>query len=209
MERLSRYFSDLGADLDDAGRLEASIEQYKSALAINYDNEAAHYNMGLAFEHKSEPDRATKEYQTAVEINPNYAAAHFRLGNIYDEQNNLDRALEEFKTAVRLDPEDAAAHNCLGIVYAKMGEMEQAIASFKLAAKIEPKLPQSYENLTRILTLKGIALEEAGESSGARDAYRQAGAMLKKTRQRHGHVTQDVIDLIEYKLGTPARRSQR
>jgi len=64
------------------GKFDKAIEEFNKAVKLNPKDPEIYYNLGLAYESKSELDEARKMYGKAVEINPNYSLAKEHLSKL-------------------------------------------------------------------------------------------------------------------------------
>ena len=59
-----------------------AITEFNRALELNRENPEIYYNLGLAYEGKSDRDSAREMYEKALVINPEYAIAREHLDRI-------------------------------------------------------------------------------------------------------------------------------
>ena len=83
------------------------------------DSATPHNNLGLAYAHQGQLDKAIAEFQTASRVNPDYADAHNNLGLAYAHQGQLGRAIAEFQTVLRLNPDDYGARQRLNDIVSR------------------------------------------------------------------------------------------
>ncbi len=146
----------------------------------------------------------------ALRLDPNLAEAHLALGKVlFFSEIDLVGALREYQRAIELQPNDATAHHWLGNdALAALGRFEEAIAQGKRAVELDPLSPvintdlgttfyyaHRYEDSARQLrkTLEidptffyahfnlGIALQAAGDLSGALAEYEKAKQLSDNT----------------------------
>ncbi len=146
----------------------------------------------------------------ALRLDPNLAEAHLALGKVlFFSEIDLPGALREYQRAIELQPNDATAHHWLGNdALAALGRFEEAIAQGKRAVELDPLSPvintdlgttfyyaHRYEDSARQLrkTLEidptffyahfnlGIALQAAGDLSGAITEYEKAKQLSDNT----------------------------
>src|SRR5213595_1178200 len=146
----------------------------------------------------------------ALRLDPNLAEAHLALGKVlFFSEIDLPGALREYQRAIELQPNDATAHHWLGNdALSALGRFEEAIAQGKRAVELDPLSPvintdfgttfyyaHRYEDSVRQLrkTLEidptsfyahfnlGIALQAAGDLSGALAEYEKAKQLSDNT----------------------------
>lgn len=80
------------------GRVNEAIEEYKKALDIAPDFDAAHNDLGFVYYQQGKIDLAIEEFKRAIKTNPDYALAHHNLAlAYYTKMGNLDRGSKEYK----------------------------------------------------------------------------------------------------------------
>ncbi len=106
----------LGNALNDQGKLDEAIAEYREAIRLKPDDAEAHFNLGNALATRGSSTRPSPNTATAIRLKPDDAEAHFNLGIALRDQGKLDEAIAEYREAIRLKPDDAEAHYNLGIV---------------------------------------------------------------------------------------------
>ncbi|MDB4092446.1 tetratricopeptide repeat protein [bacterium] len=163
-------FNIQGTALKSLGQLDAAIEVFKKALAIEANYADAHSNMGVAFQKKGELDQAIEAYSKAISINPNYTEAYYNLGNTLTEQNNFDEAIKAYNKAIIIKSDYPDVYNNMGIALQNQGKFEEAVDAYKKALILRPDYTDVYFSM-------GIALQNQGDLDKAVDAYSKALAV--------------------------------
>jgi tetratricopeptide (TPR) repeat protein len=182
--------SNLGAALQEDGRLDAAIDHYRRAVAIKSDYAPAYNNLGTALRAKGSVDAAIAAYQRAIETMPDYADAHYNLANALMEQNRGDEATAHLRIAARTLPTSAGVHNNLGKALADQGRLEEAALELGQAVALDPRSAKAHRNLGNVLASQGrvdealIHLRRAVEiePSDAEGGY-DLGTLLLETRR--------------------------
>ena len=78
--------------LMNMGRVEESLEQSRSALALDPLNTAATLHMGWHYLYAGQFDRAIPEYEATLRLDPSYAAAYMQLAWVYSLTRRFDEA---------------------------------------------------------------------------------------------------------------------
>lgn len=122
-----------------AGKWDEAIKQCEIATKdILYATpHFAYNNLGLAYYHSGQLQKAVDAFKKAIEIAPRFAPSHNNLGMVYYELGELSIAEEELKTAVELFPEYIDAHFLLGKVYMEKGENNRALEEFQTVQKLD------------------------------------------------------------------------
>ena len=160
-----RGYSGLGWALVDAGRPAEAAERFARVIELR-STPTDHLNLGLAYLHSSQPEKALAafqpiqgsfppeskpgqslarawrdleaHYRRALELDPAAADAHLRLGQVLRMQGRLQDALHAYEAAVRLAPERPGAHVDLGLVLFELGRRAEAGEQFTRAVELAP-----------------------------------------------------------------------
>lgn len=160
-------FSRNGVALEEDGNIDAAIEAYREAIALDADCVDAHYNLGVVLAKRGDVAESSAAYRRAIELNPEHADAHNNLGSILETDGLPDAAIVEYSRAIESSPQHAAARFNLANVLHSRGRINEAIAEYRVALKLEPGDAEACNSL-------GVALETRGRLDEAIDAYRLA-----------------------------------
>ena len=159
--------TNLGAALQDDGRVDEAIAQYRRAIAEQPDYAPAYNNLATALRKAGKTAEAQTTYERALQLQPDFATAHFNLANLLLDEGHPDAAAAHFERAMTEEPPSADVHNNLGIALASSGKLDDAIREFRAAVAMDPKSAQTYRNL-------GDVLSSAGRTDEAVAALRTA-----------------------------------
>ena len=162
--------TNLGAALQNDGRVDEAIAHYRRAIADRPDYAPAYNNLATALRKAGRTDEARSAYGQALKLQPDFAAAHFNLANLLLDEGKTEEAAAHFERASREEPASADVHNNFGIALASAGKPDQAIREFRAATAVDPKSAKAYRNL-------GDALSSVGRTDEAIRALRSAVAL--------------------------------
>ena len=74
--------ANLATALDQLGRTDEAIAEFRSALRLRPDYAAAHYNLGNALLRARDPAGARDEFSAALRLDPGFEAAREMLDRI-------------------------------------------------------------------------------------------------------------------------------
>ncbi len=150
-----------------AARSRQVFKNNLQVATLNPADASAHYQLGLIYQKRGDPEAARKSFQRAVEIDPREIDAHYQLGRIAREQRRLDEAIRHFEQVVRLDP--AHSQNEIwretGLVYYDAGQFPDALEMFD---KFLEKRPSDAE----ARYWRGMTLHKLGRESEAKQEMR-------------------------------------
>ena len=93
------------SDTPDHDREEA-LEAARKAVALDYEDAAAHCTLGRVFYVRREHSRAIPELEAALELNPSLAWGHYGLGAAKVFSGRAPEAVQHLETAISLSPRD-------------------------------------------------------------------------------------------------------
>jgi tetratricopeptide (TPR) repeat protein len=163
--RLEKYPGDfvahanLAAALEQRGRGEDAIAEYRQALRARPGSAAVLNNLGAALQASGRLEEALRCYREALRAQPGYANARHNLGGALVQKGAFAEALPYLRDAVRARPEDATDRNNLGGALLALGRVDEAIRELARAAEIDPRSLNAHYNLGRALAARGRTRE--------------------------------------------------
>jgi protein O-mannosyl-transferase len=144
-----------------------SEEEKRIAIkeAINYLNRSieiypqfsdAHLQLGVAYYHLQEYEKALKSYLKAYKLNSTNPTTNNNIGTIYFQRTEYMEALKYFLAAIKLNPSYAEAYANAGSIYGVLKKYDQAINMFDKAVEIDPSYAQAYYFLGVTYRSKGL-----------------------------------------------------
>jgi O-antigen ligase/tetratricopeptide (TPR) repeat protein len=94
----------LGQIHTNYGEQDEAQAEYEAAIALQPQNAAAYFGLGLLDYKDKDFDAALAHFQQAVRCDPNDAPTHYYLGLVYLELREQDKAKEHFEAALLLNP---------------------------------------------------------------------------------------------------------
>ncbi len=155
----------LGAALENLGRFEEAVAQYRVALQKNPAElpAEAHHCLGRALQKLGKLDEAIAEEREAVRIGPATSEMLNDLGIALGQSSRPSEALEQFEAALRLNPDDPLARTNAGSALLQLGRAEEALAQHQAAVRLVPSKADFHYNLGVTLEVMGRLREAAGE----------------------------------------------
>jgi Flp pilus assembly protein TadD len=160
-QRLKKYPSDfiahfnLGAALQQKGRVEEAVAHFRSALQAQPQSYLAHTNLGAALQELGQNEQAISHYRQALRIKPDYVNARYNLGNLLLREGKIAEAISHFREVLRSQPDDAGAHNSLGSALGMQGKLAEAAEHFEQAVRLNPDSADAHANLAYTLAAQG------------------------------------------------------
>jgi len=114
---------------------------------VTPENAAAHYTLGLGFEHAGDTNRAIVCYRAAKALEPGDPQTRRNLAALLLKQGHLPAAENEYDELLVLNPDDFAAHASLAGVLAARGRTDEAVLQLNDALRLNPDSVEALNNL--------------------------------------------------------------
>ena len=181
-------YHELAVVARDLGRAAEAERAEEAALALNASEPSVLNGKGLLMSDAGRHREAGSAFEAALQYDPTNAVYAANLGNALRALGDLDRAAAAYRRALERAPLPDAA-NGLGVVLVQQRQYAAAVPWLEQAAR-DPDFIEAQLNL-------GIALQEAGDLTRARQQYLKVGA----AGPRHAR-ERDVARLLLEKLGS-------
>ncbi|MBU5611486.1 tetratricopeptide repeat protein [Geomonas sp. Red51] len=121
----------LGALLDDTGRHEEALEEYRAALALREGDPLALNNMGSSLFKLGRFAEAAQLFRLALAQVPEAPEPAIALGGALQRAGDVDGAIAVFRDLVRRRPDCADAHWNLSLALLMSGEFREGWAEYQ------------------------------------------------------------------------------
>ncbi len=132
--------ANLGAYLQEHGRLQEAVEQYNATIRLTSDRgllASTYANQGTAYRELGDFAKARASYDKALRENPNQFNAYLGLGRLLEQEGNLDEAIASYSHSVELQP-TGEGFTYLGHSLEKANRLPEAMAAYRQALQISP-----------------------------------------------------------------------
>jgi tetratricopeptide (TPR) repeat protein len=140
---------------------------WTDTLEQNPDYWLGHYNLGLAFFHRGDLEKARSHFEQAWATNPHNADTSYNLGLVLAEQGQADAAISEYQKTLALDPSYEGAQTNLANLLLQKRDVEGAIAHYQKAVELAPNDLRANYDL-------GVAYAQKGDFDHAIAQYDRA-----------------------------------
>jgi protein O-mannosyl-transferase len=103
----------LASYLENHGRLDDAITNYRAAIRVDPGKLPAHVNLAAVLEKCGRTEEALTQFREACRIDPRSPQIHYDLGCELHRLGRRAEAIQEFKEALRLNPDFSLAERCL------------------------------------------------------------------------------------------------
>ncbi|HUN69442.1 MAG TPA: tetratricopeptide repeat protein, partial [Burkholderiales bacterium] len=143
---LAQLLGARGYALQERGDLDAAIECYQEALALDQSQAQVHNNLGNAYKDRGRIDDAVAAYRNAIATDSTLAEAHLNLGIVLHQVEQFAQAAECYRTALRLKPALADASLNLGYLLEQEGDGRGAADCYRQAIAARPDFAEAHFN---------------------------------------------------------------
>jgi tetratricopeptide (TPR) repeat protein len=138
----------LGAALEDRGKIADAMARYDEALGMDPGNRIAENRAAGVLAAQGRLDEAVGRYREALRRNPGDPDTLSNLGIALGKQRKLDEAIVRFQSALDAHPDDPSAIlTNLGNALLLSGRTEEAIARYDESLRLAPGDPETLANL--------------------------------------------------------------
>ena len=155
--------TNLGAELQDRGRVGEAIRHYEEALGFDPGATEVRLNLAAALLQSGDGAGAVAEYRWAAEQSPDDPDVQVLLAIALQKTGQLESAEDHYVQALRLNSRSFLALKGLGTLMARRGRLGRAAADFRQALAIHPDDADTLTNLAIVLKRQS-KLDDAAES---------------------------------------------
>jgi tetratricopeptide (TPR) repeat protein len=169
------YYFSLARLLDEQGRLNEAIDQYKKALELDPNNSALYSEMADTYSRSGRSSDAEKAADKAVQFDADNLAAHKLLFTIYtgilndrnnratdaEVQRSVQRAISECEEIIRIDPTQSQYYLMLGRFYQFQNKPDKEAEVYKKLLGMEPGSEEGVMALAELHLNAGNGIEAA------------------------------------------------
>jgi Tfp pilus assembly protein PilF len=137
----------------------AAVPKLEEVLKAEPNTPLAYLELGRAYVHMKEPEKALPLLRTAVEKLPEDGMARFMLGRALVETSNWAEAAPQFEAALTHAPSSSNLHFYLAVVYERTKKIPEAMQQFRETIALKPDHFRSNLLLGRLLALQGNSAE--------------------------------------------------
>ncbi len=159
----ARAHDSLGTALFAIGRIEKSVELFRSATQLDGNNGSAAFNLGTALTVLEDWTGAETAFRKVIALKPRHAAAHLGLGNALSALDKHDEAVTEFREASRLQPDLMAARLNLANALSLHDREVEAAGEFRTLLEQWPDYATGHYNLAGVLWRQGLSNDAIAE----------------------------------------------
>lgn len=129
------------------GKINEAVAALEKVVEADPTNAMMQYNLGVAYEHRDQYEKARQRYEEAIQLKPDFGEAFLAIGNSFMAQKNFVDAITSLVKAVELLPNSYEAAYNLGACYSNGGMYAEAEGAYKKAISINPKEPIVHQQL--------------------------------------------------------------
>ncbi len=150
-----KLWNERGVCLQQAGRREAALASYQSAIDADASYVLAWNNLGVAHAQVPDFDAASDALREALRHRPEFLAARLNLALLLFQRRRFQLSLEAFRQALALSPTSAVAWNGVGLILMELKRFTDAKTAFARAVEASPDHAPAHYNLAFVLSQLG------------------------------------------------------
>lgn len=177
----------LGIALEEAGKKEEALAQYREALRLAPYAPEVHTNLGNVLAALGKTDEALQHYREALRLSTNAPLAHLNLGATLAGMGRIEEALQHYSEAARLSPDDPWPRYLMGKARIQQKQSAQALLHFRDALRVDPDHVRALTWVARVLA--------SDKDSNLRNA-KEAVALAERANQLTGGSEPVVLDTL-------------
>lgn len=132
------------------GKFNEALLYYGRAKIIEADIEFLHFNLGVSFNNKNEPEAAQINFKRSIIWKPQIPDAYINSSQIEIEKSQYKEANFRLKAAEIIDPISPVIHGNKAVMFISDDFFEGAIFSLKKAITLDPSFENAYINLANL-----------------------------------------------------------
>ena len=133
---LSHFYNNRGAELMEAGELDAARRHFEMALRVTPDFVAAWNNFGVLNMRERRIEEAERSYEKALEQKPNHTPALSNMIKLYRLTGESRRQAEFEKRLFRVQSKDPFQQLILAMGYEQKGDYSRALNNYRRALRL-------------------------------------------------------------------------
>lgn len=134
-----------------------AADDFAIALETEPELKEALFDLALAQEKISKPDKAIKTYDELLNIDDKFVDAWYNRGRLKLAKNDFKGAISDFESALAIETINADAYNDIAIAYFKQKKYDDAWKFIQLAAEQNSTneiVKENYENFSACVKVK-------------------------------------------------------
>lgn len=162
----TKVYIDRGTLYNEAKMYQEAIEDFTTAISMDYKNAEAYAGRARAYSRKDLNNQAIKDYNKAIEIDPNESSYYNNMACCYISIGEYDKAIEGFSKSIELESYEglyytnrAYSYFLKGTEYSKNGDIEKAGEYFE-KSWIDYKIASSLKTNDKNIKIELIAHEQ-------------------------------------------------
>ncbi|MCK6552043.1 tetratricopeptide repeat protein [Myxococcota bacterium] len=157
----------------EAGRLDAALDEWRTAERWAAGSKEALNNLGSTLAERGLVDEAARLYRSAAALARDYRTPRRNLAALLERQGHTPEAITAWEDYLAIAPDDDVARSKLAALRAGSSERaaaEARVREYEAATRERPEHAPTWNNL-------GSARAEAGDAKGAIAAFERAVAL--------------------------------
>jgi len=130
-----------GFKLQEEGKLEDALSQYRDALKLDEGYAPTHAALASVYMQLGREDEALRELERAAELAPDNAYILRQLGALYLKRDEYEKSVAALERAKAAEPDEARTRAMLGTAYyyRSQADVEKAVSELEKSVELAPQ----------------------------------------------------------------------
>src|ERR1700692_1933044 len=169
------------------GEYDDAVTELGAAAKADPKLPFVHFNLGLAYGHKQDYERARNEFHKDIAIESDVPFSYEQLGNLESTVGNDDEAAKNYRSALKLDPQLISSHMGLAKIEEHRRHYAGALSELDQIIRLETGNASAHY-------LRGQVLTRMGREKEGREELTSATRLLNEQRAaRHKELEGETI----------------
>ena len=147
----ARRFVNRGVEALDLDRADVAYDFFTQAIALDKDNAAAHYHLGLVYAYeRDQPERARARFEEVLRLSPQDSDALYQLGVLARKAGKAKQARDYLASAGKSAKEPAQIAYELALVDEAAGDLSLMDKGLRTAIRHDPGFEAAYYELANL-----------------------------------------------------------
>ena len=175
----------------ERNRIDAAIDEYEAALALEPRDSSAQFGLAVAFRRKLALEEAAAALTAVEALDAQYPGLPLEKGRLAEANKDMENAEQSYRAALENTPDDTALQSRLGAVLAITGQLDEADKVLRTVLADHPYSAEAEHYLGRVEF-------ERGDIVSARQHFLQAARLEPQNGLYRQYVAWAALDSGEW-----------
>ena len=124
----------------EKGNREESVKLYRRAIALDDQDDVAHFNLGKILLENGETELAYRHLKRSIELSPKCSHCHYFYALSLSLQKRQPESIEHYRISIELNPKEPFQHYNYGVALIELGQRTEGKKEIAEALRLKPEL---------------------------------------------------------------------